>query len=146
MLGTSPTPSKFYPTAKMEVSAEPVITPAAPGAMAAAQPLALEHAPTPEASTIAKPLPKTKSMLALLAAYRQRRAPPTLSSEPGGRYDQDRDTYILDTGKPIVLRLADGTIQKVSANSTENRLYTFLATPTIQVDSVNRTNGWINFN
>ena len=44
-----------------------------------------------------------------------------------------------------MLRLADGTIQKVGANSTENRLYTFLATPTIQVDSVNRTKGWINF-
>ena len=60
--------------------------------MAAAQPLALEPAPTPEASIIANSLPKTKSMLALLAAYRQRRAQPILSSEPGGRYDQDRDT------------------------------------------------------
>lgn len=62
-----------------------------------------------------------------------------------GRYDQNRDTYIYDTGKPIVLTLADGTKQQVGANSTENRLYTFLATPTVQVDSVNRTKGWINF-
>lgn len=62
-----------------------------------------------------------------------------------GRYDQSRDTYIYDTGQPIVLTLADGTAQKVGANSTENRLYTFLATPTVQVDSVNRTKGWINF-
>jgi OOP family OmpA-OmpF porin len=62
-----------------------------------------------------------------------------------GRYDQNRDTYIYDTGQPIVLKLADGTTQKVGVNSTENRLYTFLATPTVQVDSVNRTKGWINF-
>jgi OOP family OmpA-OmpF porin len=62
-----------------------------------------------------------------------------------GRYDQNRDTYIYDTGQPIVLTLANGSTQKVGANSTENRLYTFLATPTVQVDSVNRTKGWINF-
>jgi outer membrane protein OmpA-like peptidoglycan-associated protein len=62
-----------------------------------------------------------------------------------GRYDQNRDTYIYDTGQPIVLHLANGTTQKVGANSTENRLYTFLATPSVQVDSVNRTKGWINF-
>jgi OOP family OmpA-OmpF porin len=62
-----------------------------------------------------------------------------------GRYDQNRDAYIYDTGKPIMLTLADGTKQQVGANSTENRLYTFLATPTVQVDSVNRTKGWINF-
>ena len=67
------------------------------------------------------------------------------SNEPNGRYDQDRDTYIYDTGKPIVLTLADGTTQKVGANSTENRLYTFLFSPAFQVDSVNRTKGWINF-
>ncbi|MVN76987.1 OmpA family protein [Hymenobacter sp. HMF4947] len=62
-----------------------------------------------------------------------------------GRYDQGSDTYIYDTGQPIRLRLSDGTTQQVGANSTENRLYTFLATPSVQVDSVNRTKGWINF-
>ncbi|MGY3090523.1 OOP family OmpA-OmpF porin [Hymenobacter sp. UYAg731] len=68
-----------------------------------------------------------------------------IGNEPNGRYDQDRDTYIYDTGKPIVLTLADGTTQKIGANSTENRLYTFLSSPAFQVDSVNRTKGWINF-
>jgi len=60
-----------------------------------------------------------------------------------GRYYQDRDTYVYDTGRPIVLKLADGTTERVGANSTENRLYTFLASA-VQVDSVNRTKGWIN--
>ncbi|MDJ0365535.1 OmpA family protein [Hymenobacter sp. H14-R3] len=67
------------------------------------------------------------------------------ASAAAGRYDQNRDTYIYDTGQPTVLTLADGKTQKVGANSTENRLYTFLATPTVLVDSVNRTKGWINF-
>lgn len=75
-------------------------------------------------------------------------APATAASTPpgvAGRYDQDQDTYIYDTGRPITITLADGTTQQIGANSTENRLYTFLATPSIQVDSVNRTKGWINF-
>ena len=79
------------------------------------------------------------------AALRPARMWPAASGESAGRYDQDRDTYIYDTGQPIILTLADGTTQKVGANSTENRLYTFLASPTVQVDSVNRTKGWINF-
>jgi len=74
------------------------------------------------------------------------RPQPALGPAPasGGRYDIDRDTYVYDTGRPIVLTLANGSTQKVGANSTENRLYTFLATAAVQVDSVNRTKGWIN--
>lgn len=64
---------------------------------------------------------------------------------PNGRYDDASGNYIYDTGQPLILRLADGTTQKVGANSTENRLYMFLADPAQQVDSVNRTKGWINF-
>ncbi|WBA41713.1 OmpA family protein [Hymenobacter canadensis] len=67
------------------------------------------------------------------------------STEQAGRYDASSGNYIYDTGQPIILRLADGTTQKIGANSTENRLYTFLADPAIEVDSVNRTKGWINF-
>jgi OOP family OmpA-OmpF porin len=70
---------------------------------------------------------------------------PLTMPKVAGRYDQDQDTYIYDTGTPTTIILADGSTQRVGANSTENRLYTFLATPSIQVDSVNRTKGWINF-
>lgn len=66
-------------------------------------------------------------------------------SATAGRYDDASGNYIYDTGQPLILRLADGTTQKVGANSTENRLFTFLADPAMQVDSVNRTKGWINF-
>jgi OmpA-OmpF porin, OOP family len=67
------------------------------------------------------------------------------NSATAGRYDDASGNYIYDTGQPLILRLADGTTQKVGANSTENRLFTFLADPAMQVDSVNRTKGWINF-
>lgn len=63
---------------------------------------------------------------------------------PTGRYDQNRDTYVYDTGRPIVLALDNGINLRVGANSTENRLYTFLASAAVEVDSVNRTKGWIN--
>lgn len=71
--------------------------------------------------------------------------PATANATAAGRYDPVNDKYIYDTGQPLILRLADGTTQKVGATSTENRLYTFLADPAMQVDSVNRTKGWINF-
>ncbi|MCA8832788.1 OmpA family protein [Hymenobacter pini] len=69
----------------------------------------------------------------------------TAPAGQAGRYDASSGNYIYDTGQPLILHLADGTTQKVGATSTENRLYTFLADPTQQVDSVNRTKGWINF-
>ena len=110
--------------------------------------------PAPEAAAMAAPpAPVLESRLVeslpsrapASGAYRLATArPAAISNEPNGRYDQDRDTYIYDTGRPIVLTLADGTTQKVGANSTENRLYTFLSSPAFQVDSVNRTKGWIN--
>jgi outer membrane protein OmpA-like peptidoglycan-associated protein len=66
------------------------------------------------------------------------------TASAAGRYDQNRDTYVYDTGRPIVLTLAKGVNLRVGANSTENRLYTFLASAAVEVDSVNRTKGWIN--
>jgi outer membrane protein OmpA-like peptidoglycan-associated protein len=104
----------------------------------------------PEAPITTRPVaaarPARPPAVGLTDAYRPAAARPLAAgNEPNGRYDQDRDTYIYDTGRPITLTLADGTTQKVGANSTENRLFTFLASPAFQVDSVNRTKGWINF-
>ncbi|WP_179197677.1 OmpA family protein [Hymenobacter crusticola] len=62
-----------------------------------------------------------------------------------GHYDQASDSYIYDTGLPTVLKLNNGTKQLVGANSTESKLYQFLADANTQVDSVNRTKGWISF-
>jgi outer membrane protein OmpA-like peptidoglycan-associated protein len=62
-----------------------------------------------------------------------------------GHYDQTSGNYIYDTGLPLVLKLSNGSKQIVGANSTENKLYQFLADADNQVDSVNRTKGWISF-
>jgi outer membrane protein OmpA-like peptidoglycan-associated protein len=62
-----------------------------------------------------------------------------------GRYDEATGNYIYDTGLPTLIKLRDGTRQMVGANSTENRLYQFLVNDGAQVDSVNRTKGWISF-
>ncbi|WP_167855500.1 OmpA family protein [Hymenobacter fodinae] len=61
-----------------------------------------------------------------------------------GRYDPTTDTFIYDTGPPTTLQLAGGTTLRTGANSTESQLYRFLSNPAMQVDSVNRTKGWIN--
>jgi outer membrane protein OmpA-like peptidoglycan-associated protein len=98
-----------------------------------------DHQPTPAEAALATPGAPAP------AASPTTASDASIASPVAGRYDQDLDTYIYDTGRPITLTLADGTTQQVGANSTENRLYTFLATPSVQVDSVNRTKGWINF-
>jgi outer membrane protein OmpA-like peptidoglycan-associated protein len=62
-----------------------------------------------------------------------------------GRYDKVSGNFIYDTGAPTLLKLADGSRLMAGTNSTESRLYQFLADDNIQVDSVNRTKGWISF-
>ncbi|UOQ96443.1 OmpA family protein [Hymenobacter sp. 5317J-9] len=127
------TPPETPPAAAPELVPEPAPTPALPAARpappAASRPVAAVAGRAPASKTARPATPR----------------PAVIGNEPNGRYDQDRDTYIYDTGKPIMLVLADGSRQKVGANSTENRLYTFLSSPAFQVDSVNRTKGWINF-
>jgi OOP family OmpA-OmpF porin len=127
---------------------EAAATPEAPvpAPLAAETPPAPAAISTPTSTSAAVRAPSLASASpTAVAAARAARRPAASARTSGGRYDQDRDTYIYDTGRPIKLTLADGATQKVGANSTENRLYTFLASPDIQVDSVNRTKGWINF-
>jgi outer membrane protein OmpA-like peptidoglycan-associated protein len=71
----------------------------------------------------------------------------TATSDGGaqGRYDEATGNFIYDTGLPKLIKLRNGTRQMVGANSTENRLFQFLANDAVQVDSVNRTKGWISF-
>ncbi|WP_210520365.1 OmpA family protein [Hymenobacter terricola] len=118
--------------------ADPITT--APPAANETPPVATAAAPAPAPAATA-----TTAPVAVARPAASRPAPTPRPEPAGGRYDINRDTYIYDTGRPILLTLADGSHQKVGANSSENRLYTFLATAAVQVDSVNRTKGWINF-
>ncbi|GAB3841745.1 OmpA family protein [Hymenobacter jeollabukensis] len=90
--------------------------------------------------TTTAPAPASRDVAA--AATGPDAAPVTAIS---GRYDAGTENYIYDTGRPVRLALVDGSTLTVGANSTENKLYNFLADATQQVDPVNRTKGWINF-
>ena len=63
-----------------------------------------------------------------------------------GRYDAKSGNYIYDTGKTTTLKLTGGrVVTGVGSNSTESYLYHFLADPQVQVDTVDLTKGWYNF-
>ena len=155
MMRQAPQPAAFSPATETSMLQAPTAAATladeatAAGPEPAPGPAALVSRPEPAIATrpvaAATPAPTPAAEVAA-GAYQPASVRSLLAgNEPNGRYDQDRDTYIYDTGRPIVLTLSDGTTQKVGANSTENRLYTFLASPAFQVDSVNRTKGWINF-
>ncbi|HEX8329385.1 MAG TPA: OmpA family protein [Hymenobacter sp.] len=112
-------------------------------APAPAAPVRAEE-PAAQPAAVATPAVAVPAAAPLRAAPRPYAAAPAAgTATAAGRYDQNRDTYVYDTGRPIVLALAKGVNLRVGANSTENRLYTFLASAAVQVDSVNRTKGWI---
>lgn len=56
------------------------------------------------------------------------------------------ETYVYDTGALTNLKLpGGGAIAAVGVNSTESNLYRFLTNPQVQVDTVDLTRGWYNF-
>ncbi|WP_052430517.1 OmpA family protein [Hymenobacter sp. DG25B] len=67
-----------------------------------------------------------------------RMAPATTAT---GRYDEATGNYIYDTGSTTEIKLSDGTVLNVGANSTEARLYNFLNDANMTV-SDDKTQGW----
>lgn len=85
------------------------------------------------------PSPRTATgavAAASLAAANRPSAPVVDPVVPAGQYDVASDTYIYNTGQPLILTLPDGSRQRVGANSTEYRLYSVLADPALRVDSL----------
>ena len=63
-----------------------------------------------------------------------------------GHYDAKTGTYLYDTGQPTTLKRPGGAvISGVGTNSTESYLHRFLNNPAVQVDTVDLTRGWFNF-
>lgn len=63
-----------------------------------------------------------------------------------GHFDARTGNYFYETGPATSLALANGsTIANVGTNSTESYLYRFLSSPQMQVDTVDLTRGWYNF-
>lgn len=72
----------------------------------------------------------------------------TRSSDPvvPGHVDAKSGNYIYDTGATTTLKLNNGgSVTGVGVNSTESFLYGFLTNPQAQVDTVDLTRGWYNF-
>ncbi|MET4074178.1 OmpA family protein [Hymenobacter sp. UYCo722] len=110
-------------------------------------------APTPSAAPIA-----AVSAPALPAAARspyrtggsrsqpRRLTPPAQDFIVPGRYDAKSGNYLYDTGAPTTLKLPGGaSIANVGVNSTESLLHRFLSDPARQVDTLDLSRGWYNF-
>ena len=65
------------------------------------------------------------------------------SAAATGHYDEATGNYIYAVGLPTELKLPDGTVLNVGANSTESRLYAFLNDARATVNGNNKTQEWI---
>jgi outer membrane protein OmpA-like peptidoglycan-associated protein len=65
--------------------------------------------------------------------------------KPLGMLDTATGNYIYELGEEIEIILPDSARTKmmVGRNSTEARLFNFLSTSTVSVDTVDKTHGWI---
>ena len=135
-------------------AANPVSASSAPAPAPAAAP-----APTPAPAAALAPAAAPAGAAAEAAAPRQpagtryRRYPYTPSTPKKvadpivpGRYDVKTGNYLYDTGRPTTLQLpGGGGIAAVGINSTESYLHRFLTNPQAQVDTLDLTQGWFNF-
>ncbi len=121
--------------ANQSVPASPASPPPAAGSVARA-------APTPAAG----PRRYYRYPSDRYAARRPGTSPKVADIIVPGRYDAKSGNYIYDTGQPTTLKLANGSvIAGVGTNSTESFLYRFITTPQMQVDTLDLTKGWYNF-
>ena len=105
-------------------------------------------APAPMPAPVAAPakVPAAGSPYRQTASGLRRIIPPAQDFIVPGHYDAKSGNYIYDTGAVTTLQLPGGaTIGNVGVNSTESLLYRFLADPAKQVDTLDLSRGWYNF-
>ncbi|MFC6222205.1 OmpA family protein [Hymenobacter artigasi] len=142
----APAAASTRPTASHATSkAAPVPAPAASPPMPAAS--APAPAPAPAPTTPAAAAAPATERYPRYSRYPARR-PTDRVADPivPGHFDAKTGNYLYDTGQPTTLKLpGGGTVPNVGANSTESNLFRFLSDPQMQVDSVDLTRGWYNF-
>ncbi|GAA3957940.1 hypothetical protein GCM10022407_01620 [Hymenobacter antarcticus] len=128
----SATPARSVPAARFQPVPQIIPAPA--------------PAPPPPASVLA-PAPAAPYRYARNNRYPPRRtSPPAPDPIVPGRYDAKTGNYLYDTGQPTTLKLPGGAvIAGVGTNSTESYLHRFLDNAAVQVDTVDLTRGWFNF-
>ena len=139
--GQSPISSgrRYQPVSQIITSATrvPAAGPATPAVASAANPPVLAAMPA------AVPSPYRTG-----GGHNQPRrlTPPAQDFIVPGHFDAKTGNYIYDTGAPTTLKLPGGaSITNVGVNSTESLLHRFLADPTKQVDTLDLSRGWCNF-
>jgi len=60
-----------------------------------------------------------------------------------GKLDSITNDFIYDIGEAVSLKLPDGTEWRVGQNSSECKLFTFLNSPDVKVDTDDKSKGWI---
>ncbi|OGX80925.1 OmpA family protein [Hymenobacter glacialis] len=119
------------------------------GAGQSAVPSARTAAPAPVAEAPASAGPAASPAPAPTARYSRypsTRRPAAKDPIVSGHFDAKSGNYYYETGTPTTLRLPSGdAIQGVGVSSTESNLYQFLSNPKVQVDTVDLTRGWYNF-
>lgn len=130
-------------------SSPPVAPPMASAARSASPATAAPVGSAPQAMTAAPaPAAAPTARYNRYSRYPARRPASTHVADPivPGHYDAKSGNYIYETGAPTNLKLANGVaINSIGVNSTESYLYRFLSDPQMQVDSVDLTQGWYNF-
>ncbi|MCI1188326.1 OmpA family protein [Hymenobacter sp. DH14] len=130
-----------------QIISSPASAPAAGPATATVAPALVAAAPAPPAATAVTPT-------AARSPYRtggprnqpRRITPPAQDFIVPGHYDAKSGNYLYDTGAPTTLKLPGGaSIANVGVNSTENLLHRFLSDPSKQVDTLDLSRGWYNF-
>lgn len=137
---STPAPAGSVAAVPAPAAAAPL--PAPPAASATTVPAAGPAAPNAPAVVA----PAAGSRYPRYSRYPAR--PATRVADPivPGHFDAKTGNYLYETGPPTTLRLpGGGAIASVGANSTESYLFRFLSDPQVQVDSVDLTRGWYNF-
>lgn len=139
---------RIIPPGEAVTAALPPTAPTVPAARPGARPL-------PVATPVAAPTPAPAAATDRNVAATGRRTPYQPGSRRAGtiapplvdgHYDVKSGYYIYHTGPPTTLRLSNGQqLRGVGSQSTESQLHRFLSSPRQQVDTVDRTRGWISF-
>ena len=125
-----------------QVFSAPAVVPKPNAAAAVAAPVATTAIPAAPAPSVAHSPYRTGGSRNLP----RRLTPPAQDFIVPGHYDARSGNYLYDTGVPTTLKLPGGTtIAGVGINSTESLLHGFLADPTRQVDTLDLSRGWYNF-
>lgn len=132
-----------YQPASQRIASATTVPASAPAAVA---PAPVVSAPASVAAAATPAVPRSPYRTGGSRNQSRRLTPPAQDFIVPGYYDAKSGNYLYDTGAPTTLKLPGGaSIANVGVNSTESLLHRFLSDPTKQVDTLDLSRGWYNF-